>query len=89
MGHHQCVSLLLKLKVLANPMDLEGGTPLDYAQKSGHKGTYSESKLFWGYIYLQNIGNRKYFVFSFTAKLTLILKDSWTYTRQTRPIQDR
>ncbi|XP_033756887.1 synphilin-1-like [Pecten maximus] len=37
MGHVSCVSLLLRLKVMPNPVDIEGGTPLDYAQQSGHK----------------------------------------------------
>lgn len=39
MGHTQCVSVLLNMGVTPNPLDMEGGTPLDYAKQTGHKGT--------------------------------------------------
>lgn len=38
MGHSQCVSVLLNMGVTPNPQDIEGGTPLDYARQTGHKG---------------------------------------------------
>ena len=39
MGHTQCVSVLLNMGVTPNPLDMEGGSPLDYAKQTGHKGT--------------------------------------------------
>jgi ankyrin repeat protein len=41
MGHHQCVSVLLNMGITPNPSDIEGGTPLDYAKQTGHRGIWS------------------------------------------------
>ncbi|KAK3094793.1 hypothetical protein FSP39_006308 [Pinctada imbricata] len=38
MGQTECVKILLDHGVSASPMDLEGGSPLEYAQQSGHSG---------------------------------------------------
>ena len=38
MGKSEAVSSLLELNANPNPVDLEQGTPLDYARQSGHAG---------------------------------------------------
>lgn len=37
-GQVKCVSMLVKLGAAPDPLDAEGGTPLDYARQSGHQG---------------------------------------------------
>ena len=37
-GQADCVRLLLERGVSPRPVDIEGGSPLDYAQQSGHNG---------------------------------------------------
>ena len=38
MGHVECLRTLLKLGVSPNPVDIDGGSPLEYAKQAGHKG---------------------------------------------------
>ena len=38
MGHVDCLRTLLTLGVSPNPVDIDGGSPLEYAKQAGHKG---------------------------------------------------
>ena len=47
MGHADCVRTLLKLGVSPNPLDIDGGSPLEYAKQAGHARKLTSSLQEW------------------------------------------